>query len=81
MINFYKLIKRKVKDDWRKYKLELVDDRYDEKAFGNFYLVYKSKQFKGFIRFINDRGQLFVEIKNKKDWIDIYQYLNKKMRD
>lgn len=78
MIDCYELIKEKIRANKAKYKMDLIDERYEEKTFGNFLLLFESKQSKGFIRFINDRGQLFVEIKNKKDWVDIYKYLNKK---
>ena len=78
MKDFYELIKEKVRDE-KKYELELIDEDYDEKAFGNFLLVYKFNYTKGLIRFINDRGQLFVEVKSKKDWEDIYEYLDKKV--
>lgn len=59
--------------------MELIDESYDEKAFGNFLSLYKFNYTKGLIRFINDKGQLFVEIKTKKDWEDIYEYLDKKV--
>lgn len=78
MKDFYELIKEKVRDE-KKYELELIDESYDEKAFGNFLLLYKFNYTKGLIRFINDRGQLFVEIKTKKDWEDIFEYLDKKV--
>lgn len=78
MKDFYKFIKEKVRDE-KKYELELIDEDYDEKAFGNFLLVYKFNYTTGLIRFINDRGQLFVEVKAKKDWEDIYEYLDKQV--
>jgi hypothetical protein len=78
MKDFYELIKEKVRNE-KKYELELIDESYDEKAFGNFLLLYKFNYTKGLIRFINDKGQLFVEIKTKKDWEDIYEYLDKKV--
>ena len=78
MEDFYELIKEKVRDE-KKYEMELIDEDYDEKVFGNFLLIYKFNYTKGLIRFINDRGQLFVEVKDKKDWEDIYEYFNKKV--
>ena len=78
MKDFYELIKEKVRDE-KKYELELIDENYDEKAFGNFLLVYKFNYTKWFLRFINDRGQLFVEVMANKDWEDIYEYLDKKV--
>ncbi|MFC6038976.1 hypothetical protein ACFPYN_05850 [Paenisporosarcina macmurdoensis] len=78
MKDFYELIKEKVRDE-KKYELVLIDESYDEKAFGNFLLLYKFNYTKGLIRFINDRGQLFVEIKTKKDWEDIFENLDKKV--
>jgi len=78
MKDFYELIKEKVRNE-KKYELELIDESYDKKAFGNFLLLYKFNYTKGLIRFINDKGQLFVEIKTKKDWEDIYEYLDKKV--
>ncbi|MBU0940699.1 MAG: hypothetical protein KKD36_04615 [Bacteroidetes bacterium] len=78
MKDFYELIKKKIRDE-KKYELELIDENYDEKAFGNFFLVYKFNYTQRLLRFINDRGQLFVEVKDKKDWEDIYKYLDKKV--
>ncbi|MGB3261021.1 hypothetical protein [Paenisporosarcina sp.] len=77
MKDFYELIKQKVCDE-KKYDLELIDERFDEKAFGNFLLLFKFKHTTGLIRFINDRGQLFVEIKTKKEWKNINEYLDEK---
>ena len=78
MNDFYELIKGEFGNEI-KYELELIEESYDEKDFGNFLLLYKFKGTNELIRFLNDRGQLFVEIKTKKDWEDFYDYLDKKV--
>jgi hypothetical protein len=49
-----------------------LDERYDGKSFGNFYIVLSSKQF--LLRYIKDRSFLTIEIAGHLDlseWLDL----------
>ena len=61
----------------KEYGLELSETDVDEQNFGNALIEYASSNFG--IRFIRDRGQIFMEFCNKREdceWIDLLSILS-----
>ena len=58
-------------------QLEIIDEKYDAEAFGNFYITLAADEF--LIQYSNDRGDLYLEIASKyapSKWHSLSFYKN-----
>lgn len=53
------------------FKMKKIDEKLDSKFFGNFFVLLSAEIF--FLRYINDRSFLTIEIASKTDseWLDL----------